>query len=113
MYGATLSKTMINAYLKLKRSGFVMRGLQPSTTFISEDARSMHFTDLLSATIMGIETKHEIRCSEPYNCLSDYRGLKWAASDQLLDVNGLACMLMEINTNTEVVVSCGTNENLE
>ena len=81
MHGATLMKTIINAYLKLKSSGLVMRGLQPSTIFISEDAKEVQFTDLLSTTVMGVETKHKVRCEEPYNCLSDYRGLKWAAAD--------------------------------
>ena len=81
MHGATLMKTIINAYLKLKSSGFVMRGLQPSTIFISEDAKEIQFTDLVSTTIIGVETKRNVRCKELYNCLSDYQGLKWAASD--------------------------------
>ena len=62
---------------------------------------------------MGVETKHQIRCEEPYNCLSDYGGAKWARSDQLLDVNGLTCILMEIIMNSDVVLSCGCIENVE
>ena len=49
-HGHTLFETLILAYLKLKDSGLVIRGIQPSTTYISQDAKKVQFCDLMAMT---------------------------------------------------------------
>ena len=59
--GAAVWDTLINAWLRLKHTGWVMRGLQPCTIYISKDAKEVQFVDLLSMTDMDAETTHPVR----------------------------------------------------
>ena len=63
MYGAQLFKTLLKGYLSLKETGMVMSSLQPSNIYISQDAKKVQFTDLISMTKEGIEAKHPVRGS--------------------------------------------------
>ena len=57
-YGATLMKTLIQGYLTLRASKTALRGLQPTTIYISEGATRAHFVDLLSMTSWYTQPKH-------------------------------------------------------
>ena len=75
-FGATLIKTLIQGYLTMKGSKTAMRGLQPTTIYISEDATQAHFVDLLSMTSWYSKPKHPIRSAQPYSCADDFLGVK-------------------------------------
>ena len=47
-HGATLIKTLIMGYFELKKTGCVMRGLQPTCIYLTKDLKQVQFTDLLS-----------------------------------------------------------------
>ena len=111
-FGATLIKTLIQGYLTMKESKTAMRGLQPTTIYISEDATQAHFVDLLSMTSWYVKPKHQIRSSQPYSFADEFAGHKWTKSTPLLDMYSLGVIILEILAGTEVVLSCREREDV-
>ena len=113
MHGATLFKTLLNSYTLLKESGYVLSSMQPSNVYITQDAKELQFTDLLSMTKREEKAMHSIRCEQPYCCFDDFTEYKMARSDPMLDMHALCMILLEILVGTDVILSCGCWENVE
>ena len=113
MHGTTLIRTLLTAYLKLKETDYVLSSMQPSNIYISEDAKEVQFTDLLSMTKSLEKTKYSIRCEQPYSCYDDFSDNKMVRSDRMLDTHALCVILLEIFAGTDVILSCGCSENVE
>ena len=61
-YGATLFKTLIEGYLAVQDTTFIIRSMQPFNIYISEDATKMQFIDLLSISEKGTKARHTVMC---------------------------------------------------
>ena len=61
-YGATLFKTLIEGYLAVQDTTFMIRSMQPFNIYISEDATKMQFIDLLSISEKGTKARHTVMC---------------------------------------------------
>ena len=90
-----------------------MRGVQPSTIYISYDAKQVNFVDLLSMTGWFNEPKHRIRSSQPYSFADELGGHKFAKSTPLLDMHSLGVLILEIIAGTEVVITCREREDVD
>ena len=90
----------------MRASQKIMRGLQPSTIYISEDATRAHFVDLLSMTSYSPNPKNRIRSCYPYSCYEDWLGEDWVLSAPLLDMHSLGVIILEVIAGTEVILSC-------
>ena len=105
-FGATLMKTLIQGYLTIKKSRQVMRGLQPSTIYISEDATKVQFVDILSMTNYNEEPKNRIGSDQPYSVADEWAGANWDFNFPQLDMHSLGVIILEILVGTDVVLSC-------
>ena len=80
-HGATLINTLIKGYFELKKTGCVMRGIQPSTIYLSEDLREVQFTDLLSIVRKYDYAPHGVKCDSPYSIIGEHREKLWLRSN--------------------------------
>ena len=112
-YGATLMKSLIQGYTTLKKSTTVMRGLQPSMIFVSEDATQVQFADILSMARWDSEPKHQIRSTQPYSAVKDWSENGYPLNCPTLDMHSLGVILLEIIAGTDVLLSCRCKEALE
>ena len=71
-FGATLFKTLIEGYLAVQDTPFMIRSMQPFNIHISKDATELQFVDLVSMSEKGIKAQHAVMCKQPYSCISDW-----------------------------------------
>ena len=87
-----------------------MRGLQPSSIYLSEDLKQVEFTDLLSITRKYDAAPHGVTSDSPYNIIDEYREHVWIRNNHYLDIHALGTIILEILTGTEVVLCCNNWE---
>ena len=103
-------KTLIQGYFDFKKTGCVMRGLQPTCIYLTEDLKQVQFTDLLSIVRKWDHAPHGVNCDSPYTLVDDYRKACGLENFSYLDTYSLGTIILEILTGTEVVLSCANME---
>ena len=105
-YGNTIFKSLVRAYNSLKDLKVVIRGLQPSSIFLSECATQVHFSDILSMLQDNNDDEHRIHSEAPYSSYDDLLRSRSIKSDRYLDTHSIAVILLEILVGTDLVLTC-------
>ena len=105
-YGNTIFKSLVGAYNSLKNMKVVIRGLQPTSIFLSEDATQVQFSDILSMVQDNHDDEHKIHSEAPYSSYDDLLRSRGIKSDRYLDTHSIAVILLEILVGTDLVLTC-------
>ena len=105
-YGLVLFKSLVNAYNSLGKTNFVMRGLQPTSIYLSECALQVNFGDVVLMEEDNDGSEHKVVAKEPYSCYGDFERLRGIDSDRFLDTHSIAVILLEILVGTDLVLTC-------